>query len=225
MRFLLIFFIVLLIALPVAFFGYPPLIEHSDGVCGALRRRVEDAASHDASGLLIVGKLYGSSSSEPSGAAFAEDQYPLLPAEVGCAIAYWKTAFDPPTAPSPVATQAAQAPASQAPPQTGGQGGILSSTVARDITPNGDPILPATTFSQPVDSVAIRVDYPQRDTGALRFYLLQGRTVMSPCAAHKGAPGIAWCKFDGQLRKGVYSILFTANNVSLGQFAFTVIGQ
>ncbi len=225
MRFLLIFFIVLIIALPVAFFGYPPLIERTDGVCSALRRRVEDVASHDPSGLLIVGKLYGSSSSEPSGAAFAEDRYPLLPAGMGCAIAYWKAAFDPPTAPSPAATQTAQASASPASPQTGSPDGILSSTVARDVTPNGDPILPATTFSQPVDSVAIRVDYPQRDTGVLRFFLRQGKTVMSPCVAHKGTPGTAWCKFDGELRKGVYSILFTVNNVPLGQFPFTVIGQ
>jgi hypothetical protein len=222
MRFLTILFIVLIILFPVAFFGYPPLIEQTDGVCSALKARVEDVASHDDSGRLIVAALYGASSSEPSGAAFAKNRYPLLPAPVGCAVAYWKTALG--LAPGPAAA-ADQAPAPRAAAQPASSGAALASMIARDMTPNGDPILPETTFNQPVDSVAIRVDYPGRETGALRFRLLQGRTTLSSCVAHRGTPGIAWCKFEGELRKGIYSIEFTANNVPLGQFPFTVIGQ
>ena len=202
MRFLLIFFIVLIIALPVAFFGYPPLIERTDGVCSALSERVEDVASHDPSGLLIVGKLYGSSSSEPSGAAFAEDRYPLLPAGVGCAIAYWKAAFDPPTAPAP-------------PPLSPPKRRIAS--VSSDRQPGRHPLLdgcprhyaqrrpdlardhlqPCRWIRSPFASI-IRNATP----GRCAFSLLQGKTVMSPCVAQRGAPGTAWCKFDGELRKG-----------------------
>src|ERR1700722_11343077 len=113
MRFLMIFFIVLIVLFPVAFFGYPPRIEQTDGVCSALKARVEDIASHDPSGRLIVGKLYGPSSSEPSGAAFAKNRYPLLPAPVGCAVAYWKAALGPAPEPGPAAA-ADQAPAPRA---------------------------------------------------------------------------------------------------------------
>ena len=77
----------------------------------------------------------------------------------------------------------------------------------------------------PMDAVAIRVDYPGRENGALRFQLMQGRAVLSSCAAQQAAPGTAWCKFDVELRKGMYRISFTANNVLLGQFPFTVIGR
>ena len=75
-----------------------------------------------------------------------------------------------------------------------------------------------------MDTVAIRVDYPGRPNGA-HFQLRQGRAVLASCSAERNMPGIAWCKFSASLRKGNYSISFTANNVLVGQFPFTVIGR
>ena len=102
--------------------------------------------------------------------------------------------------------------------------GAVASIVARGITPNGDPISPATIFTLPMESVAIRVDYPG-SANAVRFRLLQGRAVIASCDGQKGAAGTAWCKFDVSLRKGVYSIAVSANDAPLGQFPFTVIGR
>src|SRR6202021_2940889 len=76
------------------FLPYPPLLEASDGECSALEQRVADLASHDGSGLLTVRPLYGSTSSEPGGAAFVKDRYPLMPTALGCTVAYWRTLFD-----------------------------------------------------------------------------------------------------------------------------------
>jgi hypothetical protein len=226
MRFLIV---VLFIALVAIFFAYPRFMEQSNDECTALAEQLKEVASHDDSGHLIVSQFYGASSSEPSGAVFAKDHYPLLPADLGCALAYWKTAYASAvsaakTAPAPPAPP--PAPASVPEPQPAPQpapGGIIS-VVARDITPNGDPISPETVFTQPMNSVAIRVVYPARETRALRFQLTQGRAVISICLAQKAAPGMAWCKFDVPLRKGVYSISFTADQVLLGQFPFAVIG-
>jgi hypothetical protein len=217
MRYIIALIILLLAAAGLA--AYPLLAESSDDSCGALEQRVADLASHDSSGLLVVGSLYGSTSSAPSGAAFAKDRYPLLPATVGCTIAYWKTVFDPrvPTAPN-----APTIPPPGAPP---GASTALAPVIARDITPNGDPISPATIFTLPMNTVAIRVDYPGGRPNAARFQLLQGRAVISSCNAEKSAPGIAWCRFTASLRKGNYSISFTADNTLLGQFPFTVIGR
>ena len=218
MRFLLVLLILLLAA---GFFAYPPLMEGSDGECGALEQRIADLASHDSSGLLTVAPLYGSSSSGPSGAAFAQDHYPLLPAAVGCTLAYWRTIFARPvTAPAATLPPASPPPAMPEPAGTG-----LVSIIARDITPNGDPISPAAVFTLPMDTVAIRVDYSGARPNTARFQLVQGRAVIASCNAEKGTPGILWCKFNTSLRKGNYSISFIANNVFLGQFPFTVIGR
>lgn len=217
--FLALVIILLAAAVPAALFAYPPLLEGSDGECTALEERVAGLAAHDDSGRLVVAPLYGSSSSSPSGAAFARDRYPALPVEVGCAIAYWKSVFDPP-APTPAAVQADPPPAAETAPARG----ALASVLARGMTPNGDPISPATIFTLPMESVAIRVDYPG-SANAVRFRLLQGRAVIASCDGQKGGAGTAWCKFDVSLRKGVYSIAVSANNAPLGQFPFTVIGR
>ena len=76
-----------------------------------------------------------------------------------------------------------------------------------------------------MDSVAVRVPYAGGRPGVARFQLLQGRTVLTSCNADRTTPGTAWCKFNVSLRKGVYSISFTANSVPLGRYAFTVIGR
>jgi hypothetical protein len=217
------------------FFAYPPIIEQSDGECTALQQRVIDLASHDDAGRLTVSPLYGSSSSEPSGAAFARDRYPQLPAAAGCAVAYWQSmiAGASPAAAAPSAPTATMQPAapSSAPPATmqpsappGGARNAVA-VIARDITPNGDPILPRTAFNLPMDAVAIRADYSPGTAGALRFQLHQGRATLSTCTAQKPAPGVAWCKFDISLRKGLYSISFIAGNAVLGQFQFAVFGE
>ena len=106
MRFVVLFVV---LALGVALFVYPPLLEGTDSECSALEQRVTDLASHDSSGRLSVGALYGSNSSNPSGAAYSKDHYPLLPPAVGCVLVYWRTAIDPrfliqpaaPAAPTP----------------------------------------------------------------------------------------------------------------------------
>jgi hypothetical protein len=217
-----LFLALVIILLAAAVFAYPPLLENSDGECSALEELVAHPASHDGSGRLAVGALYGSSSSSPSGAAFATDRYPALPVEVGCALAYWKIVFDPPI-PAPAAAQAEPAEPSPA-GDNARPSGAVASIVARSITPNGDPISPAAIFTLPMESVAIRVDYPG-SANAVRFRLLQGRAVIASCDGQKGAAGTAWCKFDVSLRKGVYSIAVSANDAPLGQFPFTVIGR
>lgn len=215
-RFLLVVLVVSAVAI---FFAYPPLLEDSDGECSALEQRVADLASHDASGLLTISPLYGSTSSQPGGAVFAKDHYPLLPTALGCTVAFWKTMVVP-----RAATLAAVAdPAPQSPKPTPASVG-LGSIIARDITPNGDPISPATVFTLPMESVAIRVAYPGGKPNGARFQVLQGKAVLSSCNA-ESSPGIAWCKFTVSLRKGVYSISLTANNQVLGQFPFAVIGR
>jgi hypothetical protein len=225
MRLLLVFLFLLLAGI---FLAYPLLVEESGGECSALEQRFVDLASHDSSGSLIVSQLYGSSSSEPSGVAYASDHYPLLPSELGCALAYWKTmvsreiASAPPAAPAP--TPAAETPVPQPADQTARANPQLTSVIARDITPNGDPISPGTIFTLPMNAIAIRVDSSAREVGILRFHLLQGRAIISTCLAQRTAAGTAWCKFGIQLRKGAYSISFSANNVLLGQFAFAIIG-
>ena len=213
-RFLLV---VLVVSACVIFFAYPPLLEESAGECSALEQRVADLASRDSAGLLTVSPLYGSTSSQPSGAVFVRDRYPLLPAVLGCTVAFWKTVFDP----SVVIVAAAQSVPPPAEPQRIG----MEPIIARDITPNGDPISPATVFTLPMESVAIRVAYPGGKPGGARFQVLQGKAVLSSCTAQSSAPGIAWCKFNVSLRKGTYSISLTANNLVLGQFPFTVIGR
>ena len=155
-RFLLV---VLVVSAAVIIFAYPPLLEESDGECSALDLRVADLASRDSSGLLTVRPLYGSTSSQPGGAVFAKEHYPLLPTSVGCAVAFWKTMVDP-----SVATAVA-GPSSPAPGQktlatiTSADTGF-DPVIARDITPNGDPISPATVFTLPMDAVAVRIAYP-----------------------------------------------------------------
>jgi hypothetical protein len=213
-RFILV---VLVVTAGVIFFVYPPLLEDSDGACSALEQRVADLTSHDASGLLTVRPLYGSTSSQPGGAVLAKDHYPLLPKALGCTVAYWKTVIDP-----SAATAVADRPSSADPlPANVGPGSII----ARDITPNGDPISPATVFTLPMESVAIRVAYPGGKPDGARFQMRQGKALLSSCPAESSSPGIAWCKFNVSLRKGIYSISLTANNQVLGQFPFTVIGR
>jgi hypothetical protein len=215
--------IVLLLA-AIFLVGYPALMEESGDVCSALEQRVEDLASHDSLGRLLVGRLYGSSSSEPGGAAYVRDKYPLLPSQVGCTLAYWLSFISPSFATAPSAAPVATA---ESPAPTGSEGlnnGIVP-VIARDVTPNGDPISPDTIFPLPMDTVAIRVDYPSDRPAAARFQLRQGRAVLASCNADKSPPGTAWCRFSVSLRKGNYSIAFTANNVLLGQFPFTVIGR
>lgn len=217
-RFLIVVFVIT--AAAASFLGYPPLLEGSDGECGALDQRVADLASRDSNGLLTISPLYGSTSSQPSGAAFVRDRYPLLPTSIGCAVAFWKTVFEP----SPL-TLAAAAPPEPQPFAEPNRAAIGSrSIIARDITPNGDPISPATIFTLPMDAVAIRVDYPGR-ANAARFQVRQGSAILSSCNAERSTPGIAWCKFNVSLRKGNYSISLIANNAVLGQFPFTVIGR
>jgi len=216
--------LVLVITVAVSLFAYPPLLEGSDGECSALEHRVADLASSDGAGLLTIHALYGSTSSEPSGAAYVRDRYPLLPPSLGCAVAYWKTVIDPWPSPSPDAPSApGSEPAALAAAKR--ESDRFESIIARDITPNGDPISPAAVFTLPMDAVAIRVDDPGARASTARFQVLQGKTVLSSCNAERGTPGVAWCKFNVSLRKGNYSIALTENNVRLGQFPFTVIGR
>jgi hypothetical protein len=232
-RFLLIFVALLI---PTMFFAYPPIIEQSDGECTALQQRVADLASHDDAGRLTVNPLYSSSSSEPNGAAFARDRHPLLPAAAGCAVAYWQSVITgappaavPPSTPPAMAQSPAPPPAPPAmthsPAPAENARNAVVAVIARDITPNGDPILPHTAFNLPMDAVAVRAEYSPATADALRFQLHQGRAVLSTCIAQKAAPGTAWCKFDISLRKGVYLISLIAGKVVLGEFPFTVFGQ
>jgi hypothetical protein len=213
--------VLLILWLAAAVFVLPPLLESRDGECSALEQRYADLASHDGSGLLRTGPLYGSSSSTPSAAAFAQDRYPLLPAGIGCTLGYWATMIGAPAPPPPAPPPAA--PAAVVDTEQRSTGAVA--TISRDITPNGDPISPAAIFTLPMDSVAVRVGYAGGKTAVSRFQLLQGRTVVAACNADKSTPGIAWCKFTVSLRKGNYSIAFTANNALVGQFGFTVIGR
>jgi hypothetical protein len=227
MRFLLV--ALLLAVLALVFFAYPLFVEDSNDVCGAFEQRIAGLASHDRSGLLTVSPLYNSTSSRPSAAAYVRDHYPLLPQDAGCAFAYWKSLVVPPemtpTAGAPAAAGAEPASSEPLPATTTPPSSAIISTIARDITPNGDPISPATVFTLPMNTVAVRVDYAGGRPGAARFQLLQGRAVLSSCNADRGAPGTAWCRFGVGLRKGNYAISFIANNVILGQFPFTVIGR
>jgi len=222
MRLLLIFLV--LVAAGV-FFGYPPLREARDDECGALDQRLSDLASHDSSGLLTVGALYGSSSSAPSAEAYAKDRYPSLPPSAGCALAYWRSVFGYAPVPASVATQPGK-------PSSSGEALAATSAdntdgvvIARDITPNGDPISPAQIFTLPMDTVAVRVANASHGGQPGRFQLLAGRAVLQTCTAEHNNTGTAWCKFTVGLRKGNYSIAFTANNVLVGQFPFTVLGR
>jgi hypothetical protein len=226
-----------LVAGALLFFVYPPLSEGTDGECSALEQRLRDDASHDSAGFLIVGQLYGSSSSEPSGAAYVRSRHPLLPATAGCALEYWRIAFNPlrPAAPAaPPAVASAPAPSAQPasgsialspPPTPATTAEPPRSIIARGITPNGDPISPATVFTLPMNAVAIRTETRGRAGGALRFQLMQGNTVLATCPAERAAGGTAWCKFDVELRKGLYSITFTVGRELLGKFPFAVIGR
>jgi hypothetical protein len=76
-----------------------------------------------------------------------------------------------------------------------------------------------------MDAVAIRVDHLGGRADSAGFQLLQGRAVLSSCRAEHAGLEIAWCKFNVSLREGNYLIAFSANNVLLGQFSFTVIGR
>jgi hypothetical protein len=222
MRVLLVLLILWFVA---AAFVYPPLVESRDGECGALEQRYADLASHDGSGLLRIGALHGSGSSAPSAAAFAKDRYPLLPANIGCTLAYWRTMVGAPLPPPTAAGPSLPPPEAPAPAAAEQGSAGAASTISRDITPNGDPISPATIFTLPMESVAIRVDYAGGKSAVSRFQLRQGKAIVSSCSADKSTPGIAWCKFNVSLRKGNYSIAFTANNALVGQFPFTVIGR
>jgi hypothetical protein len=218
MRFILVLVVVLLV---VVFFAYPPVLEGSNGECSALESLVADRASHDASGRLIVGMLYGSSSGAPSAAAFAKDRYPLLPPAIGCAVEYWRTFLER-TAPAGPPRATPEEAAARAPAAGGEPRGV---TIARDMTLNGDPISPATMFTLPMDAVAIRADDPGAASADIaQFHLMQGPAVLSSCAAQK-VPGAFWCKFDFALRKGNYAISFAVNNKPVGQYPFTVIGR
>lgn len=216
-----------LVATVLLFFAYPPLNEETDGECSALELRIRDDASHDSAGFLIVGQLYGSSSSEPHGAAYARDRHPLLPAAVGCAYEYWRIAFNLPPAATAIAATPVVLPTSAPPPSPAPPVAAepLPSIIARGITPNGDPISPATVFTLPMNTVAIRVETRGTAGGALRFQLMQGKAVLASCPAERTASGTAWCQFNTGLRKGFYSIALTANRELLGQFPFTVIGR
>ncbi len=216
--------ILLLLWVTGAFFIYPPLIEKTGGECSALDQRNGELGSRDSSGLLIVGRLYGSSSSEPGGAAFAKDHYPLLPAEMGCALAYWKTVFSSPALLTPAAAHPAPPPPPPPPAEPQPPNSWLVPTLARGITLNGDPISPGSIFTTPMNSVAIRIEYQGRELRAVRFQVVQGRTVLASCTPQQSPPGTAWCDFNVSLRKGNYWISLIANNVLLGQFPFTVIG-
>jgi hypothetical protein len=141
MRILLVLLILWFVA---AAFVYPPLVESRDGECGALEQRYADLASNDGSGLLRIGALHGSTSSAPGAAAFAKDRYPLLPADIGCTLAYWRTMVGAP--PPPAASQPSPPPVASAPVEEQRSTGAVS-TISRDITPNGDPISPATIFT------------------------------------------------------------------------------
>jgi len=220
-----ILLVLLILWFAAAAFVYPPLVERRDGECGALEQRYADLTSHDGSGLLRVGALHGSGSSAPGAAAFAKDRYPLLPADIGCTLAYWRTMVGAPLPPSAAADPSSPPPGPSASAETEQGSTGVASTISRDITPNGDPISPASIFTLPMDSVAIRVDYAGGKFAASRFQLRQGKAVVSACSADKTTPGIAWCKFNVSLRKGNYLIAFTANNALVGQFPFTVIGR
>jgi hypothetical protein len=76
-----------------------------------------------------------------------------------------------------------------------------------------------------MDAIAIRVDYPGTRAANSRFQLLQGRAVLASCRAEYAGPAIAWCKFNVSLRKGYYSIAFSADNRQLGLFPFAVVGR
>jgi hypothetical protein len=223
-RFLLV---VLVISTVAIFLAYPPLLEGSDGECSALEQRVADLASRDGSGLLTVTPLYGSTSSQPSGATFVKDRYPLLPTALGCTVAFWRTVFSRPLVAPAAASLPSPPPAAEPDPflEPRRASAGLGSIIARDITPNGDPISPATVFTLPMDSLAIRVDYPANRAVPARFQVVQGKAILASCSAERSTPGIAWCKFTVSLRKGNYSILLTANKALLGQYAFTVIGR
>jgi hypothetical protein len=224
---LLLFFIFLLVA--GTFLAYPLLMQQTPTECGAFEERVMELASHDKSGTLTIGQLYGSSSSEPSGAAYAQDHYPLLPSEAGCALAYWKSVLNPEatpatkTAAAPPPAASATEPSSAVEPADHASNQPVS-VIARDMTLNGDPISPGTIFTMPMNTVAIRVDYTSREAGLLRFHLMQGRALLATRAAQKIAAGTVWCKFGVQLKKGNYTVSFTANNTVLGEFTFAVIG-
>jgi hypothetical protein len=219
MRSLLGFLVILLAAL---FFAYPLLSEDSGGECSALAQHVEHLTSRDGAGRLIIGH-YAPAAAAPDGAALAAQQYPALPRAAACALAYWRSMLQPapPTAVAAMETPSAPpAAAPSAPPAAA----PLTPTISRDITPNGDPISPATIFETPMPSVAVRVDYPGRAQGPLRFQLLRGRTVLSSCKAETGGQS-AWCAFNLDLRKGNYTIAFGAGNTMVGEFPFTVIGH
>jgi hypothetical protein len=234
MRFIILF---LILVLGAAFVVYPPLLEETDGECQALDQRVADLASRDGSGRLSVGVMYGSSSSNPSGAAYAQDHYPMLPPAIGCVIVYWRTVFDPrfaaasaatrPQSPPPATPTTTPSATANPSPQAGParEDRANAPVIARSITLNGDPISPGPLFTLPMDSVAIRVPNVASTAEAARFQLLQGQTVIAACNAQHGASGTAWCKFDVALRKGAYSIAFTADNRLLGQYPFTVLGR
>ena len=220
MRFALVALVVLLLA-ATGLGYYPPVVEGTDDACGALEQRVGDLASRDSAGRLIVSPLYGSSASAPSGAAFVRDRYPLLPRQAGCALAYWRTVVDPSLVPPPQALPPPEPPATPVPAAAAGPVPVI----ARGVTPNGDPISPETVLSQPVDSVAIRLDYPPGGPKVGRFQLRQGRAVLASCVADRAPSGAAWCRFAVSLRKGNYAIAALAGNAVLGQYVFTVIGR
>ena len=217
---------VLVISIGAIFFAYPLLLEGSESECSALEQRVADIASHDDAGLLTVNPLYGSTSSAPSGAAFARDKYPILPTAVGCTAAYWRAVLDKGFMNTAAAAVPPHVPAPSLPTDPGPANPGPDWIIARDMTPNGDPISPAAVFTLPMEGVAIRVaNSGGAKSRVARFQLRQGKAVLASCNADWSTPGIAWCKFQASLRKGNYSIAFTNNNTVLGQFPFTVIGR
>lgn len=218
-------FVVLVISVTAIFFAYPLLLEESDGECSALEQRAADIASYDDAGLLTVNPLYGSTSSAPSGAAFAKDRYPILPTTVGCTVAFWRVILDKGFMNTAAAAVPPHLPAPPLPVDPNPASAGPDWVIARDMTPNGDPISPATVFTLPMEAVAVRVAYPSGKSRAVRFQLRQGKAVLSSCAADWTTPGIAWCKFKASLRKGNYSIALSNNNVVLGQYPFAVIGR
>ena len=217
-----------------ASFAYPPLLEDSDGECSALDQRIADLSSHDGTGRLSVGALYGSSSSTPGAAAFVRDHYSALPSATPCAIAYWRCCSIRRTPCSRLRCRRRR----RLPRRRRKRRLLRRSRYPRprrirqprfDRRPRRHP-----QRRPDLSGGGIHAAYA-RGCDPRRLSRRQGRRRPLSADAGKGrpllywpergAPGTAWCKFNVSLRKGAYSIAATANNAPLGQFPFTVIGN
>src|ERR1700712_2215267 len=102
-------FLILLVAVIVAgAFLYPPYAERTDTVCAAFEKRVATLAGQQAKDLpssissdpraaAVLGAIHGTASVSSGllAESYVRDQFPQLPANVGCVAGYWKTKFDP----------------------------------------------------------------------------------------------------------------------------------